>query len=134
MVQMYIVQTTCNPSVLMRGFIYILNNAAFPGLLKIGGTERSPIERARELSTTGIPSRFAVVHSEEVSDWAAVEKAVHDALKGRRYTADREFFEISVQEAIQVVGGIAKRWLPASMASVPGPGPEIDRGGWCIPR
>lgn len=85
------------------GFLYILNNAAFPGLLKIGGTARTPEERVRELCTTGVPSRFALIHSERVTDWRAAEKAVHQALASHRYAADREFFLIGARDAIAAV-------------------------------
>lgn len=55
------------------GHVYILINANMPGLLKIGMTERTPEERARELSAgTGVSSPFIVhcierVHQEVVA-------------------------------------------------------------------
>jgi hypothetical protein len=92
------------------GYLYILNNAVYHGLLKIGGTARAPIDRARELSTTGVPSRFALVHSEQVRDWVQAEKAVHQALASHRFSGDREFFEIGVREAILAVSKVAESY------------------------
>lgn len=53
----------------MTGYVYILSNAAMPGLLKIGKTTRTPDERARELARgTGVPGPYTVEHSVEVPD------------------------------------------------------------------
>ena len=41
------------------GYVYILENASMPGLIKIGKTSRDSVERARELSSaTGVPTGF----------------------------------------------------------------------------
>ncbi len=92
-----------------EGYVYVLNNAAHSGLLKIGGTARTVEDRVRELSTTGVPSRFAIVYSARVSDWEEAESEIFAALADRRYEPQREFFEMSVQEAITIVSGIASK-------------------------
>lgn len=91
------------------GHIYILNS---PGVayLKIGCTSKLPTERSRELYATGNPFPFAVVHSEEVDDIYGAESAVHQQLDKYRVNKNREFFEVSVAEAIRVVSEIAPRF------------------------
>jgi T5orf172 domain len=45
------------------GYVYILINTSFDGMIKVGRTTRDPQERARELSwATGIPTPFRVAY------------------------------------------------------------------------
>lgn len=87
-----------------KGFIYILINPSLKNLLKIGMTTRSPEERAKELSTTGVPTPFFVAFSEEVSDCQTIEKEIHLQLGNFRYIKNREFFEIPLAQAIKIIG------------------------------
>ncbi|WP_163086807.1 GIY-YIG nuclease family protein, partial [Acinetobacter baumannii] len=44
------------------GFIYCLENRSFPGIYKVGMTERSPSTRCDELSSsTSIPHPFEIL-------------------------------------------------------------------------
>lgn len=97
------------------GFIYVLQNPAFPGLLKIGYTTRTPEERAEELSRhTGVPTPYRVVFSEFFEDCQGAERAIHNALAARRW--NKEFFRITVDEAVAVIRqekrreGKGRRW------------------------
>lgn len=93
----------------MHGFVYILLNPSFGKLLKIGMTERSPEERASELSAhTGVPGRFIVAYEEFVEDCGLAEQKIHQALGSARTNPGREFFEINLKDAIRVVATIAK--------------------------
>jgi T5orf172 domain len=87
------------------GYVYVLTNRAMPGVVKIGRTERDPADRARELRTTGVPSPFELVHSSLVDDCEGVERQIHLLLakRGVRHLPDREFFEISSAEAIELI-------------------------------
>jgi len=97
-----------------QGFIYVLDNASMPGLLKIGATERTPDERARELSrSTGVPSPFVTRFSARVSDWREAEAAIHRGLDQFRSNKSREFFRIEVKAAIDAAHAIAERYKPA---------------------
>lgn len=91
------------------GYIYILSNKSMPGLVKIGRTDRQPEDRARELSTTGVPTPFRIEYSIFVQDSVASEANVHKILekRGCRRSQMREFFELSVQEAIELVKVVA---------------------------
>ena len=75
------------------GFVYVLGNKAMPGLFKVGCTERSPFERARQLSkATGVPHPFEVYFHIEVEDHQYVERLIHARLNGCRSNQCREFF------------------------------------------
>ena len=92
------------------GYIYVLSNAAMPGLLKIGRTDRQPELRARELRTTGVPHPFVLEHYVEVEDSARAEKQLHELLqsRGARMSTDREFFSIDLYDAIAALDLVAK--------------------------
>jgi hypothetical protein len=88
-----------------HGYIYVLTNQVMPGLVKIGRTERDPVQRAKELRTTGVPAPFELVYSCLVSDCEETEKNIHILLskRGVRHSPDREFFEVSCDEAIELI-------------------------------
>lgn len=83
------------------GFVYIMINPAMRGLVKIGLTERTPIDRARDLRGTAVPDDFIVVYDELVTDSAFVEKRLHKRFDDYRYQPNREFFQIPIREAIR---------------------------------
>jgi hypothetical protein len=56
------------------------------------------------LDSTGVPTPFVVEHeSAAVDDAPAAERSVFDALAGRRVSARREFFRVTVAEATSAV-------------------------------
>lgn len=86
------------------GYVYILINPSLNGVVKIGKTQNSPDERAKELSSaTGVPTPFFVAYSSYFKDCAAAEKYIHSQLAHTRTNSGREFFRISVREAIEFV-------------------------------
>ena len=85
--------------------VYILSNVAMPGLVKIGHTTKSLRERLAQLSAgTAVPVPFMVEGWFPCAPRFAkrYEKQIHKQLKSRRKPY-REFFEIGVEDAIQVV-------------------------------
>jgi hypothetical protein len=86
-----------------KGFVYVFSNASMPGLVKIGFTTKVPTERAIELNTTGVPSQFQVEYYCLVESPAALESAIHRKLASSRHQADREFFRLSPDLAIQAI-------------------------------
>lgn len=94
------------------GYIYILSNPSFgQDLYKIGKTTRSPEERAHELSShTGVPAGFQVEFSRLVNDCHEAETMIHGALK--RYRGRREFFEIALERAVDIVEAICSVFDP----------------------
>src|SRR2546428_393927 len=94
------------------GFVYVFTNPFILGV-KIGSTERDPAKRADELSAvTGVPARFAVAYSVEVSDARSVESRVHEALASFRLSPDREFFSCPPSQAITIIEGLCGRAQP----------------------
>jgi len=84
-----------------EGYVYILLNPALKGQVKIGCTTNSPEDRASELSRTGVPHEFVVAYAERVSDCEAVERLLHEKFAGVRVNPNREFFRVTVQDAIR---------------------------------
>lgn len=81
------------------GYIYCMTNPAFKdGLVKIGLTMRTPEERRRELSTTGVPLPFVVEFAKQVVNPTEKEKSLHLILEEKRINQDREFFLCPVEE------------------------------------
>ena len=91
------------------GYVYILTNKSFDRLIKIGQTSRSPEERASELSApTGVPTPYKVAYQEFVTDCKLVEGRLHNRLSGYRVNSNREFFQLPLKNAIQVLQEVAK--------------------------
>ncbi len=87
----------------MIGFIYIMSNPSHPGLLKIGQTSKDPEERRRELYTTGVPTDFVLEYWALSDDYVSLELEIHRSLDHLRYNQNKEFFNISVLEAINEI-------------------------------
>lgn len=85
------------------GFVYILSNPMFPGLLKIGMTTNAPSVRANELSSTASPEPFEVLFYIECEDPLRAEREAHQRLSGKRHAKNREFFKADLEEAIDVL-------------------------------
>jgi len=76
--------------------IYVLTNAAMPGLIKIGITKSGDVaDRIKQLDTTSMPLPFECFYAAEVLDADRVEKAIHEAFGDHRVRKNREFFKIS---------------------------------------
>jgi hypothetical protein len=89
-----------------EGYVYVMTNSSIEGQVKIGKTTRDPYERAKELSSaTGVPTPFVVVFYKPFKDCHFAEKMIHQYLekKGYRVNNNREFFSMSIPEAIDVV-------------------------------
>ena len=89
-----------------KGFVYILLNPSFIKYVKIGKTQKTSEERAKEIyrqAKTGIPTEFVVAYENEVSDCDLVEILVHKELKKYRISEDREFFNVPLKEAIKTI-------------------------------
>ena len=87
----------------MLGFIYIMSNPAHPGLLKIGQTSKDPLVRRKDLSSTGVPEEFVIEYQVLTSDYRRQEKLIHQKLSKVRHSSKKEFFSITVPEAINII-------------------------------
>lgn len=86
-------------------FVYIMANKHMPKIYKIGFTTSSPQERAEQLykNVSGVPCRFEVKHYTKCFNGLKIEKAVHRHFKRFRINTKREWFEVDLEEAIQVI-------------------------------
>lgn len=92
-----------------EGLIYLLINSSMPELVKIGKTTRSSEERAAELSNaSGVPTGFVVAFEVAVTDCDSAESAVHAELIEFRVNNSREFFKMSLKDAIRRVSDITQ--------------------------
>lgn len=86
------------------GWLYVISSPSLHGLTKIGCTRRlNPTIRVRELSSSSLPFPFKT-HGFVFSDNCfALESAMHQYFDDRRVAPDREFFNITPKEAIDVL-------------------------------
>jgi hypothetical protein len=90
------------------GYVYVLINPSFPTLIKIGRTLRDSRERARELSTTGVPTPFQVAFEIFSERHEKLETAMHDKLNDFRVNDRREFFRYPLDKAIGELQTLAR--------------------------
>jgi hypothetical protein len=95
---------------LSNAYIYVLGNSIMPDLYKIGWTERSPEERAKELSYTGLPEPFKVLYSKTTNLSDVVEKEIHEELDEYRYRSDREFFKADLNLIKQTIDKVLSQY------------------------
>lgn len=90
-----------------------MSNAAFHGnLLKIGMSSKDPSTyRVKELYSTGVPTDFEVEYVAFVDDHKSMERQIHKALNEFRPNKNREFFELSLLEALIIVKGVIAPFL-----------------------
>jgi hypothetical protein len=90
----------------IRGWVYVIDNQAMPGLVKVGYSTKDPTLRAKELAGTGTPHPFRVVFDALVEEPRDVEQAVH-AILGKHREA-KEWFRCSSSQAITAIRSAAK--------------------------
>ena len=88
----------------MAGFVYIMSNPLF-SRIKIGKSTKDPSkDRLSDLNhETGNPENFKCEYYAFVGDENALERAVHKKFESRRPNPKREFFEVSVLEAMEAI-------------------------------
>ena len=92
-------------------WIYAMSSPANPGMLKIGSTSKELEVRRRQLSRgTGVPQEFEVEFGFWCFNALACEVEVHRALKSCRINNKKEFFRISLYEAIKVIEKIGEKY------------------------
>ena len=96
-----------DPHELKVGHVYVMTNELIPNLVKIGKTTRTPEERAQELKSTGVPGTWIPQYSVFTPQCDVLERAVHGELQSFRISSEREFFQVSVEEAQKKLDEIA---------------------------
>ena len=100
-----------------KGYVYVMINPSYEGLVKIGKTTKDPEERAKELSSaTGIATPFIVAYKRMFNDCHVAEKTIHKILtnKGVRVSNSREFFRLPISDAIDTILNIADISTPTN--------------------
>lgn len=86
-----------------RGWVYVLENEAMPGLYKVGMTTNSPDKRAAELSGgTSVPKKFHVVKAFRTQHPEKHEAEIHRLLARFRINDGREFFKCKIEKIIHI--------------------------------
>lgn len=89
------------------GFIYVLSNPSLANTLKVGKTNRDVSLRAAELSkSTSMPTPFSIDAYFTSKSTDADERRVHEALSKYRINSNREFFQLSLKEAVEIISTI----------------------------
>jgi hypothetical protein len=84
--------------------IYILSNPTYPGLVKVGYTRKEIGIRIKDLSkSTGVPTPFKLEYTFRCSNGMVLESEIHRHLKEFRPNNQREFFDITLEQAIEAV-------------------------------
>jgi hypothetical protein len=84
----------------MNEYVYIAFTPAMPNFVKIGRTDRNPQARMAELYSTEHPYPFKTVISIKVDDSSYVEEIAHIHFRKYRANKNREFFELTKEQAI----------------------------------
>ena len=93
-------------------WVYILSNPTMPHMFKIGYTKNTPDQRARQISNaTGVALPYKVEWAFHCFDGFGLEQEVHHKLEAYRVNNNREFFQISLDEAKDTVIELGKRYL-----------------------
>ncbi|CAB4138592.1 Bacteriophage T5, Orf172 DNA-binding [uncultured Caudovirales phage] len=93
-------------------WIYVLSNISIPNMVKIGYTRLTPEERARKISSsTGVPTPFVIEFAFKCHEGEFLENEIHRSLDMYRVNNNREFFEMPVSEAINIVKQIGQKYI-----------------------
>lgn len=94
-----------------QGYVYILTNPSFKeDWVKIGKSAVSVEQRVKQLDGTAVPLPFEIYATLKTSKYSEVEKVVHqtiDSLTDLRIRQNREFFNITPQEALNILKRLA---------------------------
>ena len=93
-------------------WVYVLSNPTTPNLLKIGYTKSTPDERAKQISAaTGVALPYKVEFAFKCFNGEQLEGEVHRFLSEFRVNNQREFFEVSLEEATKAIETLGVRYL-----------------------
>lgn len=92
-----------------RGLLYVLVQPGTHRPIKVGRTTRTIEERVREISqATGVPYDLVCPIHWVVDEVETVEGLAHAALRKHRIRARKEWFEISVDEASEILAKVCE--------------------------
>jgi dihydroorotase len=85
-----------------KGWIYIATTKDHH-LYKIGRTGKTPLERAKSLSTTGVLNSYEITFSLPFFNQYIAEKNIFKTLKKFRSQKGKEFFQVNKDVAIKAI-------------------------------
>lgn len=85
----------------MKGWVYIITNAAMPDLVKIGYSTKDPDLRAAELNNTGSPLPYIVAYEILIRNPYQIEQKAHVLL--RDYREGKEWFRCTPAIAVRYI-------------------------------
>jgi hypothetical protein len=96
-----------------KEIVYVMSNQSIPGLLKIGYTGKPVEDRCKELSkATGVPTPFKVEYIFRLHGRGEkLEREIHCYLEHKRNSSRREFFDVTLKEAIDAINKIGKNYI-----------------------
>ena len=80
-----------------RGWVYVAKSDS-THMLKIGRTSKEPMQRAKSLSSSGVPYDYDIIFSLKFHNQYIAEQRIHLNLKKER--GPKEFFNTSVEKAV----------------------------------
>ena len=91
-----------------KEIVYVLQNEAMPGLIKIGITHDEQVDkRLQTLYTTGVPLPFECVWAGTVDNCAEIESLIVNDFSDFRITAICEFFKLKPERVIPLLKKLA---------------------------
>ena len=87
----------------LGGYVYILVNGAYPNKCKIGMTTSTPEKRLAQVNSAGVVNDWELAYAYKCSRPFDFEQAIHLRLDDLRSRADREFFDIDLNDAIYLI-------------------------------
>ena len=102
-----------------EGYVYCFSNISMPNILKIGMTERTPIERLNEANASDTwrpPTPYKIEFAKRVNNPKMKEYMIHKLLSelSERINPKREFFRNSVEEVNTIFNLIDGEWWEQS--------------------
>lgn len=86
------------------GYLYVISSPSLPDMVKIGVTRRlNPSIRVKELSSSSLPFPFELNAYCFNNDAFELESNMHNYFDAYRVSPNREFFYVSIEQAIDVL-------------------------------
>ena len=87
----------------LGGYVYILTNKQYSGNCKIGFTTSTPQQRLQKINGAGVVNDWELAYHYKCSRPYDFEQALHLKLTNSRIRNDREFFDIDLDDVVQLV-------------------------------
>lgn len=93
-------------------WLYVMSNPSMPGIFKIGYSKHSPEVRKIQLSkSTSVPTPFEIEYAYHCFNAERLEQELHKYFTSSRVSSDREFFQENLEDIIEAVDFLGKRYV-----------------------